>query len=163
MSCIDHFMSVTSTVKWTRSIRESFANLARVRFVQNGSLKYGLVVKWGIRDDSEFVYLIRLDGTKTRVIAPGNICSLILGNDDERPAAIGPSAVLSAPSSTHQAANTAAADPAASSASSARATRAASRTTTALAPSPIAVSPSNPKAFNPSVTGAAALSYSVRF
>jgi hypothetical protein len=151
-----------TAVKWTRTV-ESFANLARVRFVHNGSPINGRVVKWGIRGDSEYVYLILLDDTNDKVIAPVNTCRIILGNVDERPAARSPSAVLSAPSSTHQASKTAVADPAASSASSARAARAASRTTTALAPFPIAVTPSNPKAFDPSVTGAAALFNSVRF
>jgi hypothetical protein len=47
--------------KWARTIRESFANLTRVRFDLHGIPASGRVVRWGTRGVDD-VYLIVLDG-----------------------------------------------------------------------------------------------------
>lgn len=123
--------------KWARTIRESFANLTRVRFDLHGIPASGRVVRWGTRGVDD-VYQIVLDGSNRKVIWPTALCRIVFDGHQEARAATKPSDAPSAPPSAQNLAialNPTAAGPADLSADIVRASRAALRSATPLAPS----------------------------
>ena len=136
--------------KWARTIRESFANLTRVRFDLHGIPASGRVVRWGTRGVDD-VYLIVLDGSNRKVIWPTALCRVVFDGHQEAPAATKPSDAPSAPPSAQNLAialNPTAAGPADLSADIVRASRAALRSATPLAPSLTTVTRSTPSTFS---------------